>query len=103
MITILLRAAALGPMRHTFGPIPPYAASDCTLQIFYIRVTEISKGGLQWPLHVHGLVAVRDSVDHNRNFLFNRTRDDCQTLTQEVSTIYLSVHVCSFLHSPAAI
>jgi hypothetical protein len=90
-------------MRHTFGPIPPYAASNCTLQIFYIRVTEISKGGLQWPLHVHGLVAVRDSVDHNRNFLFNRTRDDCQTLTQEVSTIYLSVHVCSFLHSPAAI
>ncbi|XP_047051929.1 uncharacterized protein LOC124657419 [Lolium rigidum] len=74
---------ALGPMRHTFGPIPPYAASDCTLQIFYIRVAEISKGGLQWPLHVHGLVAVRDSVDHNRNFLFNRARDDCQILTQE--------------------
>ncbi|CAM0952638.1 unnamed protein product [Alopecurus aequalis] len=74
---------ALGPMRHTFGPIPPYAASDCTLQIFYIRVTEISRGGLQWPLHVHGFVAARDNVDHNRNFLFNRTRDDCQTLTEE--------------------
>ncbi|KAF7073881.1 hypothetical protein CFC21_078804 [Triticum aestivum] len=74
---------ALGPMRHTFEPIPSYAAPDCTLQIFYIRVTEISKDGLQWPLHVHGLVAARDSVDHNRNFLFNRTRDDCQTLTQE--------------------
>lgn len=74
---------ALGPMRHTFEPIPSYAAPDCTLQIFYIRVTGIGKDGLQWPLHVHGLVAARDSVDHNRNFLFNRTADDCQTLTQE--------------------
>ncbi|KAF2906222.1 hypothetical protein DAI22_12g002901 [Oryza sativa Japonica Group] len=39
---------------------------------------------LQWPLHVYGLVATRDSLDPRRNLLFNRTRDNCQILTQQV-------------------
>ncbi|CAL5026358.1 unnamed protein product [Urochloa decumbens] len=42
------------------------------------------KGGLQWPLHVFGKVAVRDSADRNRNMIFDRTRDNCQILTKEV-------------------
>uniref|UniRef100_A0ACD5ZGJ3 Uncharacterized protein n=1 Tax=Avena sativa TaxID=4498 RepID=A0ACD5ZGJ3_AVESA len=29
------------------------------------------------------MVAARDHADHNRNFLFHRTRDNCQILTQE--------------------
>ncbi|GJN33138.1 hypothetical protein PR202_gb21705 [Eleusine coracana subsp. coracana] len=37
---------------------------------------------LQWPLHVFGMVAVRDPVDRNRNLLFYRTRDNCQTLSE---------------------
>uniref|UniRef100_A0A0D3G212 DUF6598 domain-containing protein n=1 Tax=Oryza barthii TaxID=65489 RepID=A0A0D3G212_9ORYZ len=48
------------------------------------------KKGLEWPLHVYGLVAVRDSVDHNRNLLFHRTRDDCQILTQKDSFLELT-------------
>ncbi|PNT69743.1 hypothetical protein BRADI_3g60652v3 [Brachypodium distachyon] len=81
---------SLGPMRHTFGPIPWYAVPDCTLQIFYIRVADIDRGGLEWPLHVHGFVASRDSMDNNRNFLFRRTRDHCQTLTQENPCLLLT-------------
>ncbi|KAF7027341.1 hypothetical protein CFC21_094863 [Triticum aestivum] len=52
------------------------------MQIFSVRVADL-EDGLQWPLHVHGLVAARDTSDHNRNFLFNRTRDNCQVLTQQ--------------------
>ncbi|KAF7024205.1 hypothetical protein CFC21_036583 [Triticum aestivum] len=72
----------LGPMRFTFGPIPSYARPHCTIQIFGIRVANL-EDGLQWPLHVHGFVAARDTSDHNRNFLFNRTSDNCQVLTQQ--------------------
>lgn len=73
---------SLGPMRFTFGPIPSYARPHCTMQIFRIRVADL-EDGLRWPLHVHGIVAARDTSDHNRNFLFNRTRDNCQVLTQQ--------------------
>ena len=57
-----------------------------TLQVFSVKVAAIS-GGLQWPLHVFGKIALRDSVDHNRNMVFDRTRDNCQILTQEVCVI----------------
>ncbi|XBH66164.1 hypothetical protein VPH35_119617 [Triticum aestivum] len=73
---------SLGPTRFTFGSIPSYARPHCTMQIFSVRVADL-EDGLQWPLHVHGLVAARDTSDHNRNFLFNRTRDNCQVLTQQ--------------------
>lgn len=72
----------LGPMRYTHGPIPSDAHPDCSLQFFYIKVKDL-KAGLNWPLHVYGCVATRDSVDHKRNFLFKRTRDNFQTLTQK--------------------
>ncbi|PUZ48742.1 hypothetical protein GQ55_7G271200 [Panicum hallii var. hallii] len=71
-------------MRYTEGTIPRYACCEDVLQIFSVRVTE-TKDGLEWPLHVYGWVATRDSVDQNRNLLFNRTRDNCQILTQESS------------------
>lgn len=75
-------------MRFTEKPPPP----DCpayprtTLQVFSIKVAGI-EGGLQWPLHVFGKVALRDAVDHNRNMVFDRTRDNCQILTKEVCVI----------------
>ncbi|OEL18338.1 hypothetical protein BAE44_0020642 [Dichanthelium oligosanthes] len=57
-------------MRFTDAPAPPHAAfSFDTLQIFSARVAArpASAGELQWPLEVFGLVAVRDSIDYNRN------------------------------------
>jgi len=60
-----------------------------TLQVFSVKVAAIS-GGLQWPLHVFGKIALRDSVDHNRNMVFDRTRDNCQILTQEVPNLKLT-------------
>ncbi|KAL6642326.1 hypothetical protein ACP70R_020507 [Stipagrostis hirtigluma subsp. patula] len=67
-------------MRYTDGPILPMEASPMNLiQIFSVKVVEI-KGGLQWPLDVYGHVAVRDSLDHKRNILSRRNREDRQTL-----------------------
>ncbi|KAM0823458.1 hypothetical protein ACQ4PT_070861 [Festuca glaucescens] len=57
------------------------ASTPATLQIFSIKLAEIA-GGLQWPLSVYGVIAVRDAVDHNRNFLFSCDRDDSHELTQ---------------------
>ncbi|XP_047073317.1 uncharacterized protein LOC124682732 [Lolium rigidum] len=72
----------LAPMRYTYGSVPENAGPSSTLQIFSIRVAS-PKHGLSWPLHVYGFVATRDSADHNRNFLFRRTRNNYQTLTQK--------------------
>lgn len=52
------------------------AIASATLQIFNIKLAEI-KGGLQWPLSLYGVVAVRGSVDHNRNLLFSCGRYIC--------------------------
>ncbi|XP_052139500.1 uncharacterized protein LOC127757949 [Oryza glaberrima] len=76
-------------MRYTFGHIPKssFVGCDSRLQIFSIKLllrnTSTTGHQLQWPLHVYGLVATRDSLDPRRNLLFNRTRDNCQILTQQ--------------------
>ncbi|KAF8678546.1 hypothetical protein HU200_046161 [Digitaria exilis] len=78
-----------GPMRYTdsgppsFGGIP-YDA----LEIFSIKVTELK--GFEWPIRVFGLVAVRDSMDHKRNVLFDRSEEDSQTLTEKDSSLVLT-------------
>ncbi|TVU51225.1 hypothetical protein EJB05_02635, partial [Eragrostis curvula] len=73
--------AELLPMRNTDGPILPICAVLIdTMEIFYVKVSQTS-GRLQWPLDVYGDVAVRDSLDHKRNYLFRRCRERCQTLT----------------------
>jgi len=66
-----------------------------TLQVFSAKVAEI-RGGLQWPLDVFGFFAVRDWIDHNRNIIYNRARDNCQTLTQEVCIVhwFVSLRLC---------
>ncbi|GJM94383.1 hypothetical protein PR202_ga11023 [Eleusine coracana subsp. coracana] len=60
-----------------------------SLQIFSLKVAGISEG-LQWPLHVFGTAFLRDSADHNRNTIFNRGRDNCQIITQEVPYLTLT-------------
>lgn len=73
----------LRPMRFTDKPAPSYGAFPMSaLQVFSVRVEGIRRG-LQWPLDVFGIIAVRDTVDLNRNIIFSRTRDNCQTLTKE--------------------
>uniref|UniRef100_A0A0D9XXD4 DUF6598 domain-containing protein n=1 Tax=Leersia perrieri TaxID=77586 RepID=A0A0D9XXD4_9ORYZ len=77
---------AIPPMRRT-GPVLPISSWPMdVLQIFSVKVTEIM-GNLQWPLHVYGIIAIRDSLDHKRNFLIRRHRDDCQTLASPQASI----------------
>ncbi|CAM0912681.1 unnamed protein product [Alopecurus aequalis] len=71
-------------MLFTCRPTPPHAGVKTCLQIFSIRVAEIDDA-LKWPLEVYGLVATRDSVDHNRNIIFRRERDACQFLSEQGS------------------
>jgi hypothetical protein len=70
------------PMRFTDEPPVERLYPSTTLQIFSAKVAGIG-GGFQWPLDVFGLVAIRDSVDENRNIIFQRSRDECQTITGE--------------------
>ncbi|KQJ92997.1 uncharacterized protein LOC100846105 [Brachypodium distachyon] len=63
------------PMFHITSALP-------TMQIFSVKVEEVDEN-LQWPLDVYGIIAVRDDIDHNRNVIFERTRDNCQTLNEQ--------------------
>ncbi|KAF8696603.1 hypothetical protein HU200_036217 [Digitaria exilis] len=75
--------------RYTINPAPYGGCNRDTLQVFSIKVTELT-GGLQWPLNVFGMVAFRDSLDHNRNVIFKRERANSQTLTNENPYLVLS-------------
>jgi hypothetical protein len=68
-------------MLYTFESVPKYAIPDNGMQIFYVKVAQ------NWPLHVYGLIATRDSIDPRRNLIVHRTRDNCQTVTEEVCAI----------------
>ncbi|KAF8725951.1 hypothetical protein HU200_020527 [Digitaria exilis] len=71
----------LHPMRHTDGPLlPTFLMPRDTMEVFFVKVARLA-GGLQWPLDVYGDIALRDSLDHMRNYLFRRDRNNCQTLT----------------------
>ncbi|KAF0901211.1 hypothetical protein E2562_038334 [Oryza meyeriana var. granulata] len=75
------------PMRFTHKSALDWRAGTLdTLQVFSVKVAATS-GGLQWPLDVFGMVSMRDSVDQNRNVVFHRTRDNCQTLTEQMQDI----------------
>jgi hypothetical protein len=41
-----------------------------TLQVFTVMVAGLE--GLQLPLHVFGMVAMRDKLDYRRNIIFSR-------------------------------
>lgn len=73
------------PMRYTHrkdDPMPRHISVRHTLQIISVKIKGI-RGGLQWPINVFGLIAARDTIDRNRIMIFNRTRDNCQTITKE--------------------
>ncbi|KAM0926410.1 hypothetical protein ACQ4PT_003499 [Festuca glaucescens] len=80
-------ATSIPPMRFT-DRRSTFASTQPTLQIFLVKVKEIM-GGLLWPIDVYGIVAIRDVVDHNRNVIFNRRRDNSQTLAEE--DFYLAI------------
>uniref|UniRef100_A0A0E0JRX6 DUF6598 domain-containing protein n=1 Tax=Oryza punctata TaxID=4537 RepID=A0A0E0JRX6_ORYPU len=77
------KTTPIPPVRFTnCTPVPGHASLHDSLQIFSVRIKELRRG-LQWPIHVFGLIAARDTIDQNRIIVFNHTRDNCQTLTKE--------------------
>ncbi|KAE8770667.1 hypothetical protein D1007_57544 [Hordeum vulgare] len=78
------------PILYAYGTIPTHAGPCALLQIFSIKVMENEEWKIRWPVEVYGFIAARDTVDHNRNLLFSRTRDDPQILTQQDSFLKLT-------------
>ncbi|CAN6168955.1 unnamed protein product [Urochloa humidicola] len=76
-------------MRFADKPAPPGTNPCDTLQIFSAKVTGLGEG-LQWPLDVYGMVAIRDTIDHRRNIVFDRERDNCQKLTKKDPCLVLT-------------
>lgn len=70
------------PMQFTDKPLDTLYVTSSTLQVYSVKLAA-TRGSLQLPLDVFGMVAVRDTVDHNRNLIFQRNRDGCQTLTRK--------------------
>ncbi|XP_044335550.1 uncharacterized protein [Triticum aestivum] len=82
----------LSPMHFThctLGLIPYTASTVSALQIYSVKIVE-TKGKLKWPLYVYGVISARDAVDHNRNILFSRQREDYQELTLEDPFLHLT-------------
>ena len=95
-----MAAASLSPMHFTHstpGNTPSAAFVASTLQIYSIQVKEIEDvPGLKWPMEVYGVIAARDDVDHNRNILFSRRRNNCQILNQEVRLVFFFLFYLSW-------
>jgi ABC-type uncharacterized transport system substrate-binding protein len=68
------------------------------MQIFSVKVEEVG-GDLHWPLDVFGIIAVRDDLDYNRNIIFERKRDNCQTLTEQVFSFINLCHYFKYVYS----
>jgi hypothetical protein len=76
-------------MCFTDDPMPRISRTMRSMQIFSVKVKEVC-GDLHWPLDVFGIIAVRDDLDYNRNIIFERNRDNCQTLNEQVHIPYHS-------------
>uniref|UniRef100_A0A0D9X491 DUF6598 domain-containing protein n=1 Tax=Leersia perrieri TaxID=77586 RepID=A0A0D9X491_9ORYZ len=60
-------ATRIPPMRFTHDPVVDFSArATPTLHIFSVKVAA-TRGDLQWPIHVFGIVSMRDILDRNRN------------------------------------
>ncbi|XP_045090078.1 uncharacterized protein [Aegilops tauschii subsp. strangulata] len=74
------------PSMHYTDKPPASELSVCsymhTLNVFSVKLAG-TDDSLRWPLHVFGIVAARDYLDHNRNIIFLRDRDNCQIIHQK--------------------
>lgn len=87
---LLIDAASIPPMCYTY-PTPEeeiYIRTAETLQIVSLKIVSVNDS-LHWPLEVFGMVAVRDILDHKRNIIFQRQRNNCQIINENVRILNL--------------
>ncbi|XP_048572250.1 uncharacterized protein LOC125552663 isoform X1 [Triticum urartu] len=72
---------SIPPMRFT-DDVCDLAGPLETLQIFSVKVVGVKKG-ISWPLSLYGKIAARDTVDRNRNIIFDCERDNCEILYED--------------------
>ena len=91
-----LGAALLSSMLFTHYTPGRRSNTDCStrenLQIISIQLTELADG-IEFPLSVYGVVAVRDMVDRKRNVLFFRNSHEAQELKQKVCMLHIIIIV----------
>lgn len=87
-------------MRFTYKRAPRGGKLRHTVQVFSVKIAE-TRGDLQWPINVFGMIALRDSLDNNRNIIFGR--DNCQTLTEKVRCISLPPYFFNLFAVPSHI
>ncbi|XP_048572251.1 uncharacterized protein LOC125552663 isoform X2 [Triticum urartu] len=86
---------SIPPMRFT-DDVCDLAGPLETLQIFSVKVVGVKKG-ISWPLSLYGKIAARDTVDRNRNIIFDCERDNCEILYEDnvaISTRSMSGPIC---------
>ncbi|XP_047085518.1 uncharacterized protein LOC124696902 [Lolium rigidum] len=84
------RLSSMQFTHYTPGRMPrsSFCSTPETLQIFSIKLTRLDCG-LEFPLCVYGVVAIRDMVDRNRNILFSRDISEAQELKQSDPFLHL--------------
>lgn len=81
-VRTFLQTTSIRAMRYTYPASDDSPKAMETLQIMSVKITAI-KECLHWPLQVFGIVAARDNLDHKRNIIFHRPRNNCQTIAEE--------------------
>jgi hypothetical protein len=90
MNLLLLFSASLGSKRFTGPCAYEYVSSDL-LQFVSMRFAgDFSHGE---KMNIYGFVAVRDEIDHLRNYIFDRPSDHAQEITP-VSILNLVSEFC---------